>query len=90
MKLDTIKDLIKNIVKKPDNVENYLKLAKLYIEQGKYDLAINSYESILNLEPNNIVALSNLGSIYFFQENVEKSAFIFLQKNRKATFHRSF
>ena len=60
-----VEELIKKIVDCPNNSENYIKLASIYFSDNELDLAIGVYESLLNFEPSNYIALTNLGSIYF-------------------------
>ena len=57
-----IKNLIKSIVDNPNNSDNYIKLANIYLADNEYDRAIGVYESLLQFESSNYIALTNLGS----------------------------
>ena len=59
--------LIKAVVDKPNDSACYIELANYYLQENEYDLALNVYESLLSFEPANIIALTNLGSIYFYK-----------------------
>lgn len=59
-----VKELIKAVVDNPYESENYLTLAGVYLQNNDYEPAVNIYESLLNFEPENFIALTNLGSIY--------------------------
>ena len=62
-----IEELIKKIVNNPNDTACYLKLANIYMQNGELDLAVSVYESLLDIEPENYIALTNLGSIYFYK-----------------------
>ena len=54
------------IDKNPENTENYLLLGKLYVMGNLYDEALETYDRLLKIDPLNVQALINSGSIYFF------------------------
>ena len=63
----------------PTNAQNYHNLARLYALDEKYDKVTSVYESLLNIHPDDSLALLNLGSIWFFQKEYKK-ALIYYQK----------
>ena len=74
-----IKDLITKIVENPNNSDNYFNLANIYLQDNDIDRAIATYESILNFEPSNFLALTNLGSIHFYKGNFVTSINYYLR-----------
>ena len=68
-----INDLIKRIVDNPNDSDSYLDLANIYLKNKDFDLAVNVYESLLEVEPENFIALTNLGSIFFYEGEYKKS-----------------
>jgi len=54
------KVLNQQLLKEPDNMALYQSLAMLYQEMGKNREAIQAYERILDLDPNQAVSLNNL------------------------------
>ena len=60
-----IEELIKKVVNNPNDTSSYQELASIYLNNNEFDLAASVYESLLAIEPDNYVALTNLGSIYF-------------------------
>ena len=71
--IEKIEYLIKKIVDTPNNSDFYLELANLYTTESEYDLAINVYESLLNIEPLNFVAITNIGSLFFYKNDFNKA-----------------
>jgi len=60
----------------PENVLGYNNLGVIYCEMSQNDLAIAMFDKSLAIEPNPD-ALSNLGTIYFFQRRYAKAAAVF-------------
>ena len=56
--------LERRIVEKPDDPVALARLASIYQNNGVLDKAIATYETILKINPKNIVALTNLAQIY--------------------------
>lgn len=49
----------------PDDLQKIARTAHNNVEQGKYRAAEKQYQEILETDPNNLDALSNLGVVYF-------------------------
>jgi tetratricopeptide (TPR) repeat protein len=48
------------LLNEPDNIDLYQNLAMVYQHTGKYGEAIRAYEKIIDLDPNQAIALNNL------------------------------
>lgn len=63
-------EINKQIIKlDPENVDCLNRLAKAYMELGKYALAKKSYEDALKLDPYNTIAEKNLKKVSSFKKN---------------------
>ncbi|MCX7919739.1 MAG: tetratricopeptide repeat protein [bacterium] len=67
MLLETVANLHKTTKKKSSAIEIYQKLAKTYFEKDKINKAKEIYETILELEPENVESHSNLIKIALMQ-----------------------
>ena len=68
---EAIKEYQLAIAKQPRNADLYEALGAEYQKITKFDLAAQAYEQELKLDPNNAVALYNLGKIDVEHENAE-------------------
>ena len=68
-----IQELVLAISKEPKNAALYHKLAELYAEESKFDQVTSVYESLLNMCPEDVQALINMGSLWFYQKDYRKS-----------------
>ena len=68
-----IKDTILAIAKEPKNVENYHTLANLYAIDSKFDNMISTYETLLQIKPDDVLALINIGSLWSYKKDYRKS-----------------
>ena len=58
--------LLNDILKDPSNIQNYLDLSNVYISQNDYKNALDVYKQLLNIDPLNVEALINAGSLCYF------------------------
>jgi len=58
------KDLVKEVLNNPQNMEAWIQLGHVYFDTDEYDLSINAYEKALELNPNNADVLTDLGIMY--------------------------
>ncbi len=72
-RLIQIKAIEDNIERLPDKVVSYSYLAKLYLEEGMLDEAINSYTNALRIEPEYTDAQSNLGVVLARQGRLDEA-----------------
>ncbi len=63
-----------SILKAPKNWEAYQGYAYFLTRKGRYQEAISYYEKVLELTPDNIVTLSNIGGAYLYIGNFKKAA----------------
>lgn len=68
---EAVKLVEKQIDNEPYNVDNWTDLTKLYIQMGEFGKAKESNTYILDIEPNNHVALCLSAEIEFHQGNME-------------------
>ena len=76
----TIASLVLLIVMLPnfnENIDNIMIEAKYDISEGNFQKAINSYEKILGIAPDNMQALNGLGTIHFTIENYDEALLYF-------------
>lgn len=64
---------VENPVKDMDIIEQYLFAALNHIYEGRYDLTIQECNLVLELEPENVLALKRLGSAYFAMGRKDKA-----------------
>ena len=67
-----IQSTILEIAKDPKNTENYHTLANLYGLQSKFDNMISAYESLLQFDSQDVLALVNIGSLWFYKKDYRK------------------
>ncbi len=65
------------IAQQPKNWHGYQILGLLYLRSKKYDSAIEQYKNVIDITPDNSVALSNIGSSYYFKGDIKKAANFF-------------
>ena len=58
--------LIDKIKQNPDNIDNYRDLTNIYVANNEFDSALSIYNKMLELFPDDVHALINSGSIYFY------------------------
>ena len=58
---------------KPDYNEVYFNLAKLYKKIGKYDLAVQNYNKLLQINPDDAYVLTELGVSLREQDEIEQA-----------------
>jgi len=58
---------------KQQQIDSHSRQAQEFLRQGKPDLALNEFNAILKLDPNNVDAHGNLGVTYFFQNDYAKA-----------------
>ena len=63
--LKTIEILQNGVYKLPDNVAIRHYLARVYIDDSRYDIAIDQLEAVIDLSPKNYDAYWDLGRTYF-------------------------
>ena len=63
----------------PKRTEIKLLLGEIYKDHSLYELAANKFKETLELDENNVIALTGLGDIYNLQENY-KTALVYYQK----------
>ena len=61
-----IEKTVLKMAMEPKNTDNYHELAKYYALDNQYEKVISVYESLLEIDPNDIQTLLNLGSIWFY------------------------
>ena len=67
--------LYKEAIKKsPKNWETYQEYGYFLIRKGRHDEAIKSYYKVMNLTPDNIIALNNIGAAYLYLGEFKKAA----------------
>ena len=64
--------LVNKIKDDPENIENYRELTNIYIVNNEFDSALSIYNKMLEIFPNDVQALINSGSIYFYKKNFQK------------------
>ena len=67
------------LAKEPKNPDHYHELAKYYAMLEQYDKVISIYDSLLAFDPNDMDALLNVGSIWFYQKEYKKALKCFEQ-----------
>ncbi len=79
----SIKNQLNMMLSKPkatvsaDGLEGYLQKAGAFFQSGRLDEALGCYETALEIEPDNIVALTNIGCIFDNKGEVVKAAAAF-------------
>ena len=68
----------------PKKIETKLLLGNIYINNSLNELAIVKFKECLEIDDDNLEALTNLGNIYNFQENYTASLNYFEQAEREA------
>jgi tetratricopeptide (TPR) repeat protein len=63
----------------PEDLEVNLKIANLYFKTGKVEDALNNYFYILKKDKTNIIALTNIGFIYFSRNELDNANEYFLK-----------
>ena len=61
------------LAKDPKNPDHYHELAKYYAMSEEYEKVISIYDSLLAFQPNDIDALLNVGSIWFYEKEYKKA-----------------
>src|SRR5690242_4445117 len=61
-----IKELEARVAQNPKDVETKLKLADFLYDQKQYSNAIEWYQRVLELDPKNVNARTDLGTAYFY------------------------
>lgn len=74
-----IEETILAIAKEPKNTEHYHSLANLYGMDSKFDQMISTYESLLEVNPKDVIALISIGSLWFYKKDYRK-AFAYYNK----------
>lgn len=59
---------------KQQQIDLHSRQAQEYLRKGQPDLALNEFNAILKLDPNNVDARGNLGVMFFFQGDYAKAA----------------
>ena len=77
-----IEDLKKKITQSPDTDENYRALANIYVADEDYDSALKVYERLLERFPEDMQALINTGSIYFYKKDYAMAIENYLKANK--------
>ena len=70
------KNIEKTVLKmalEPNNVALYHELAKYYAMDNQFEKVISVYESLLAIDKNDMQALLNLGSIWFYAKEYRKA-----------------
>jgi len=75
----TIEEIRGKLMKDPNDYSGLLELAGLKQGLNDYDGAIALYEELRKIQPNDIVPLNNLGSIYYNLGEYEKSEQMYLK-----------
>ena len=57
-----------------EQIQTHSRRAQEYLRTNKPDLAIGEFKAILNLEPDNIVALGDLGTLLYFRGDFQEAA----------------
>ena len=68
-----INDLIMEMAKDPQNIENYHKLAELYLKLQDYDKVMSVLESLLTIKPDDVQGLVGMGTMWFYEKDFRKS-----------------
>ena len=71
----------------PKKIETKMLLGNIYKNNSLNELAIVKFKECLELDSNNLEALTNLGNIYNFQENYDASLKYFEQAEKEAAQH---
>ena len=71
----------------PKKIETKLLLGNIYKNNSLNELAIVKFKECLELDDDNLEALTNLGNIYNFQENYDASLKYFEQAEKEAAQH---
>ncbi|AEX85099.1 tetratricopeptide repeat protein [Marinitoga piezophila KA3] len=58
-------------------INYYISIANMALKESNVDFAIENYEMVLKDEPNNIIALHNLGVCYLMKNEYSKAADFF-------------
>ena len=77
-----IDDLKKKIAQLPDCDENYRVLANIYVADEDYNNALCVYEQLLKKFPDDLQALINVGSIFFYKKNYERAIESYLKASK--------
>jgi len=56
--------------------------ARLYLEQGRYDAAVNEFRRVVELAPQNVSGYTNLGTIYAYMDQPDRAREVFEQSLR--------
>jgi adenylate cyclase len=62
------------IARAPKNWKVYQGYGYFLIRKGRHDEAINNYHKVLNLTPENLVTLNNIGGAYLYKGEFKKAA----------------
>jgi tetratricopeptide (TPR) repeat protein len=57
-----------------EQIQSNMRQAQGYLRTNRPDLAIGEFKAILALDPNNVTALGDLGTLLYFQGNYEEAA----------------
>ncbi len=68
-----IDETIMKMAMEPTNPDHYHALANLYALDNNFDKVASVYESLLSIKPDDVNALLNLGSIYFYSKDFRKA-----------------
>ncbi len=58
----------------PPQIQTHLRQAQEFLRNNKPDLAVPEFRAVLALDPNNVTARSDLGTLLYFQGDYEKAA----------------
>lgn len=68
-----IEKLLNEILKNPTEPKNYLELSNIYIAKKDYNNALDVYKKLLSIEPMNVEALINAGSLSYYLGNYDSA-----------------
>ncbi|MGA8596064.1 MAG: tetratricopeptide repeat protein [Bryobacteraceae bacterium] len=65
---------LSQVTSRQEQIESNMRQAQQYLRTNRPDLAISEFKAILALDPNNVTALGDLGTLLYFQGNYEEAA----------------
>ncbi|MFZ0594657.1 MAG: tetratricopeptide repeat protein [Bryobacteraceae bacterium] len=65
---------LSQVTSRQEQIESNMRQAQQYLRTNRPDLAIGEFKAILALDPNNVTALGDLGTLLYFQGNYEEAA----------------